>query len=286
MKGLQQLSPGVFFGTFEGGNCGAVIENGRALLIDTPMLPHEALEWRRQLRQFGAERIYAIVNTDFHPEHYLGNAAFMPADVWGHETTFRQVSRYRNSLVDQITSLVHEVDPRVAESLAGVELITPTVTVEDRVTLYWSEHEIQIYHLDGHTTASLGVYLPAESILFAGDTVVSGEPPAMGQADSRGWLEALNMLKALRPQTLVPGIGLPCSLECLEHMTSYLQELRTRVAALYEAGASRRECVEKVNLESFFETGPEQSSRTRRRLREAVERVYAEIRTEMRRRQE
>ncbi|MHB9033670.1 MAG: MBL fold metallo-hydrolase [Anaerolineae bacterium] len=284
MKHIQELAKGVYFRSFEGGNCGAVIDGDQALLIDTPFLPSEAQEWRLELEKLGVKDFRSIVNTDFHPEHFLGNAAFIPAPVWSHESATKYIARYKASLVDQVANLAHEVDPRIAETFGELEITTPRFNVNDRVVLYWPEHEIQIHFLDGHTTASLAVFLASQSILFAGDTVSVHEPPAMAQSDSRGWLGALAKIKELAPATIVPGVGEPCSLDCIDPLERYITELRLQVTELYKAGASRRECVEKVDLEEYL--GDDQSPRARRRQREAIERVYAEVRIELRHKQE
>jgi cyclase len=283
VAGIKEIAQGVYYGQFVGGNCGAVVQGDAALLIDTPMLPQESHDWRIALQQIGVKHIHSIVNTDYHPEHLLGNAAFMPTRVWGHELTARQITRYKTSFMDQVSNLAHQVDPQLAEKLSGVEITPPTMGVEDRVTLYWPAHDIQILFLDGHTPVSLGVFLVKEGILFAGDNVVVNEPPAMTQANSSAWLETLIRLEDLAPQIIVPGVGDPCSLECVTQLKRYISELRTRVIALFQAGASRRECVEKVTLSGYYSTTEDQAIRIRRRQREGVERVYAEVRAELRR---
>ncbi|MHB1354794.1 MAG: MBL fold metallo-hydrolase [Anaerolineae bacterium] len=283
MTGIKEIAEGVYYREFEGGNCGAIVEGDTALLIDTPMLPHESRDWRIALQQLGVRNFHSIVSTDYHPEHVLGNAAFMPTCIWGHELTAKQITRYKTSFIDQVNNLAHQIDPQLAEKLNGVDIVSPTMGVEDRVTLFWSSHEVQILLLVGHTPASLGVFLAKESILFAGDNVVVSEPPAMAQADSLAWIHTLEQLEDLAPQTIVPGVGELCSLQCVTKLKQYIGELRSRVTELFQAGASRRECVEKVMLAGYYPVTEDQAVRMRRRLREGVERVYAEVRTELRR---
>ena len=280
MKQIQELANGVYFRSFEGGNCGAVIDNGRALLIDTPFLPSEARGWRRELEQMGVTEFHAVINTDYHPEHILGNAYFMPTVVWSNELAARYINRYKLSPRDQIVNLAHELDLRLAETIGDVEIITPRFSVNDRVILFWPNFEIQIHHLGGHTPASLGVYLAKQGVMFAGDNISVQEPPAMAQSDSRGWLAALEKIKSLAPSQVVPGVGEPCSLESIEPLERYITELRMQILELYQAGASRRECVDKISLEGYF--SEEQTPRARRREREAIERIYAEVRSELR----
>ena len=46
-----------------------------------------------------------------------------------------------------------------------------------------------------------------ERILFAGDLLFAGRVPFVGNADSRGWLNALDKMIARRPAIVVPGHG-------------------------------------------------------------------------------
>jgi len=62
----------------------------------------------------------------------------------------------------------------------------------------------------GHTTASLGVWIPEDRVLYAGDTVVSDYRPnlASGRApDWHRWLASLDRFEALGAEIVVPGHG-------------------------------------------------------------------------------
>ena len=72
------------------------------------------------------------------------------------------------------------------------------------------------------------MFLPRARVLFAGDLVFRGRIPFVGQADSRGWIAALDALIPLRPAMVVPGHG-PLSnqpVPDLELTRDYLVHLR------------------------------------------------------------
>lgn len=282
---LRELAHGVFVETlYTGGNVGLVLNERGAMLIDTPMLPGEGRLWQQALRDLGVTSFYGIVNTDPHPEHFLGNAVFWPIRILGHELTVRQVARYKASSLEELANLYRERDPELADELAQIDIHGPELCIEDRLTLYLGDRHVQVLHLNGHTPASLGVYLPAERVLFAGDNVVNNEYPVMSQANSAAWLETLASIRTMNVEVIVPGSGEPCDKEALEPLALYIAELRERVSELFRAGASRRECVEKAVLLERFPIPEAQAALVKRRKRENVERVYAEIRTAERRR--
>lgn len=277
---LRELAAGVFVETgYEGGNVGVIRTERGGLLIDTPMLPRDARDWREKLYDLDVDEIYAIVNTDYHPEHFIGNAFFMPTRIWGHEQSAKPISKYKTSVLEQLSAAYRESDPVLADEIAQIEIYEPELEVEDRVTLYLGEDQIEILYLDGHTPASLGVYLPKDRILFAGDSIVNNEHPVMADANSLAWIETLERIRAMDVEVLVPGSGEPTGKESVERLEEYIREMRRRVTELYQSGASRRECVEKVGMLDFYPVPEDQVARIKRRRRESIERVYAEIRT-------
>ena len=44
-------------------------------------------------------------------------------------------------------------------------------------------------------------------MLFAGDLMFAGRVPFVGNADSNGWLAAIDKMIALQPAVVVPGHG-------------------------------------------------------------------------------
>jgi cyclase len=276
---LTELKPGVYVETgFEGGNIGMVMTDQGALLIDTPMLPPDARAWSWVLHDLQATRIYGIVNTDHHLERILGNAQFMPTRLWGHESAIKQIAKLRSSGLEQLANAYDEADPRLADELRQVELYDPELCVSDRATLHL-DRRIEIHYLNGHTSASLAIYLPEERILFAGDNLVCNEHPVLAQANSAAWLQSLKRIQNMAVDMIIPGSGDPCGKEAIDPLAAYIAEMRQRVSEMYASGASRRECVDKVGMLDFFVFADEEAARVKRRRRESIERIYAEIRT-------
>jgi cyclase len=281
---LRELRRGIYLeDAYRGGNVAAIATQRGTLLVDTPMLPTDARHWRQQLLDLKLGAAYGIVNTDYHPEHILGNAAFQPVRVFGHEASLKLIAKYDEATMEQMASAYRDESPSLAEELAQLRVADPEVCVGERMTLYLGDRDIELIFLSGHTPASLGVYLPAERILFAGDNIVNGEHPVMSQANSLAWLEALVRIQAMDIDLIVPGVGEPCGKEAIEPLYDYITEMRRRTEDLFEKGASRRECVDKVGMLEWFPASEHDAARMRRRRRENVERVYTEIRTASRR---
>jgi cyclase len=281
---MNELAEGVFVEReFAGGNCGLVVTGRGSLLIDTPLLPSEGQQWLAQLQSIGMGRIFGIVNTDYHPEHMLGNHLFMPARVYGHEETEKPLARHDETSLAEVTASLAANNPALATALANIRMVRPEISVSDRVTLHINSLQVQILYLEGHTPASLGVYLPEHRVLFAGDNVTNNEHPVAQHANSLAWLETLQRIKEMDVDLIVPGTGEPGGKEMIDPLYQYLAEMRRRILELFMQGASRRECVEKVGMLDYFPIPKGQESEVKLRRRHSIERLYTEIRIALRR---
>lgn len=282
---LKEIADGVFVEDgFEGGNVGLVLTQRGALLIDTPMLPPDARQWQLSLLQLGVAETYGVVNTDYHPEHFLGNALFMPTRIFGHEYSFRPIAKYETSMLEQLANSYREKNPALADEILHVEIHPPEISVGDRMVLHLGDRRVEVLYMEGHTPASLAVYLPQERILFGGDNVTCKEHPVMSQANSREWLRALDRIREMDVDMIVPGAGEICDKSAIEPLYEYIADMREQVTELFQRGASRREAVEKVVLQDYFPVPEDRASRIKRIRRENVERVYTEVRTASRKR--
>ena len=51
------------------------------------------------------------------------------------------------------------------------------------------------------------MYVVEDRLLFCGDLLFAGRVPFVGNADSKGWLNAMDRMMALDPAVVVPGHG-------------------------------------------------------------------------------
>jgi len=280
---LRELTDGVYYESqYTGGNVAVIRGDRGSLLIDVPMLPPDTRQWQLELYNLGIEEIYGIVNTDYHPEHYLGNALFMPVRVFGHKMAAKPIAKYATSLLDQVANTYRSMDSAIADEILDISVGFPEVMVGDLAHVHLGNRCVQVLAFPGHTPASLGVYLPDDKILFAGDNIANNEHPVMVHGVSLEWQNTLKQIKAMDIDLIIPGVGEPCGKEVIDPMTEYIGEMRRRILDLFQNGASRRECVDKVGMMDWFPVPDEQAALIKKRRRENVERIYTEIRTALR----
>lgn len=213
---LQQVSPSAWYvqGAAALGssanrnfisNAGLVVTPAGVVLVDALGSPALARELLAQVRARFGKPVTHVIVTHYHADHIYGLQEFKQAgatiiahrgalDYLQSETAANRLEASRKELapwVDAQTRLVPAdqwIDGRRELLLGGVRLVLQPVG-------------------PAHTPEDLVVFLPAERALFAGDMVFRGRIPFVGQADSRHWIAALEVLLAMDAAVVVPGHG-------------------------------------------------------------------------------
>jgi cyclase len=276
---MQQIGQGIYAETgYRGGNVGLVITSEGVILINTPMIPHETRDWRGEIAGVTDQEVIYIINTDYHPECVVGNYVF-GAPVIAHELAWRKMKSYgdsfRQHLIDDF-----EGEPGVAAGLRNLRIVKPQITLTDKMTLHEGNKALELIHVGGHTPASIVVCIPEEGVLFAGDVMVNGTHPLMGEANSKEWLNALTYIRRpwVKAEIIVPGEGEICGKEATRKLSQYIRRLRARARGLYSTGHSRAEVVASVvEMVDFFSVADEEGEEAMQRLKANAERVYEEM---------
>ncbi|GAA5190236.1 hypothetical protein GCM10023322_44960 [Rugosimonospora acidiphila] len=202
------LGPGAFAYLGEHGMPNAVTVEGRdgVLVIDSLFTPRHATQLMGLLRATTDKPVVALVNTHFHGDHTLGNAAIPTDRVIAHRSVRERLSTggaaYRELLCC--------VRPDLAPEIGELEFVLPTELVDDALDLDLGGLSVEIRHAGrhAHTAGDLTVYLPHLDVLVASDLVFNGILPVARDADLDGWLAVLAQLRAsFQGAVLVPGHG-------------------------------------------------------------------------------
>jgi glyoxylase-like metal-dependent hydrolase (beta-lactamase superfamily II) len=186
-------------------NCGLVVGDGRCLVVDTRSHLAEGRALAEAVRAV-TPHPWTVVNTHAHHDHCFGNAAFRPADIWAHRRCAADLaSTGELQRADVVAGLLAERDP-AAELVAIAPIDPPDHLVDDAAVLDVGGRAVTLRHLGrGHTDADLVVAV--DDVLFAGDLVEEGAPPAMEDAYPLEWPATMTALLGLVRGPVVPGHG-------------------------------------------------------------------------------
>lgn len=165
-----------------------------------------------------------------------------------------------------------------------LEPTLPEILFNQALTLHKGGADVTIQRVDGAAPGSAWVELPHRAVLFAGDTVVVGRPPIMDETpDTRAWLRTLTELRRPRYSdvTLVPGRGPLSDQTGTEELSEYIRVARRRMRTLHRQEEPTEEPADfTAELLSLFALSEEDRHRFRRRVRNGLKQVHAELSAE------
>jgi quinoprotein relay system zinc metallohydrolase 2 len=210
---LQAVAPGlyVYWGAQETGSprnlgaiansavvvgerCAAVIDPGGSLAF--------AQRLRQAMTQVTHKPVCAVINSHVHPDHLLGNPAFVEpgAEFYGH-------AGLPASLAVRGPGYLAAAQREIGLERVGTTLHAPTQTVQ---TDRWLDLGQRRLHLrafsSAHTSHDLMVWDENTDTLLTGDLLFVGHVPVV-DGSVRGWLSQLEDLSRHRFAQVVPGHG-------------------------------------------------------------------------------
>ncbi|MFC6079984.1 MBL fold metallo-hydrolase [Sphaerisporangium aureirubrum] len=213
-----------------------LIAGGRGcLVVDTGGDEAQGAEFAAAVREV-TSLPWSVVLTHAHFDHTFGTAAFGECAVWAHPGCAAELEA--GGEAQRATWAEHyrtagRTD--IAESIEATRIVLPDRLVRDRAEVDLGGRVVRLLHPGpGHTGHDLVVHVPDAGVVFAGDLVEQGAPPAFEDSYPLEWPSTLGGVAALGASTTVPGHGEPVDAAFVAGQRAELDE----VAALCEAVAA------------------------------------------------
>lgn len=186
-------------------NSGFVIGPTGVVVIDALGSPVLAGRLIGQIRTMTEKPVTAVIVTHYHADHIYGLQSFKDA---GATILAQETAReYLNSdaAAERLAVSRVQIAPWID---AATRLVPADRWIAQNESLELAGLPVQIWQMGpAHTANDLAIYFPQQRVLFAGDLVFRGRIPFVGNADSRGWIAALDELLKLDAAVVVPGHG-------------------------------------------------------------------------------
>ncbi|MEU8542850.1 MBL fold metallo-hydrolase [Streptomyces sp. NPDC048717] len=244
-------------------NAGFLGDADESLLVDTAATERRARLLRDAVLGAGLALPRTIVTTHHHGDHTYGNGVFLPeARIVGHASCRSEQLAAGHQL--------HQMWP--ANDFGHIEIEPPHLTYEGRLTLYVGDTEVRVIHPGpAHTIGDSIVHLPRHGIVFTGDLVFNGGTPFVPMGSLAGSLRALDLLRALDAEIVVPGHGRVTDPSAYEPTERYLRWVTELAEQGWARGDSPLETARKADPGEFG-TWPESE-----RLVANLHRAYSEL---------
>lgn len=275
---MKQVAPGVYVETkYPSGNVGIIVTDAGVVCVDVPMLPSDVYHWRAQIESVTNTPIVSLIQTDYDQQRVLSTFLF-DVPLVAHDEAWNRMRIYSS---DKVLHQMNEVLRRDGTEKRWRPRM-PDVTFSERLILYKGEREIHVLYGGGHSAATCMVYLPTESLLFAGDVVFCGVHPSMSLAETKQWLSTLTALRKMSVDVIVPGHGDICAREATHALSDYIRDMRAMVRRGFQAGRSKSETSSAVIPEMMgaFSYTEKNRDRVRMRIKAGSDRIYDEYRAE------
>lgn len=274
---IVEVSAGVFAyiqhdGSWCLNNPAFVTAGDQVIAVDACATERRTRLFRDAIARISAQPVRTLINTHAHLDHTFGNYLFAEdAVIVGHANCRAEILHDAPQLPDRARQMFPSVE------WGAIEVVAPSVTFDDRLSLYAGELELQlIYVSPAHTNTDAIVWLPERKLVIAGDIVFHKGTPFALMGSVAGWLDALDRVRALGAETIIPGHGPVAGPEVLDDVADYLRFVQQSAKAGDDAGAAPLEVARDLNLGRFAEWTDTE------RIVGNLHRAYSELRGEPR----
>ena len=250
-------------------NTGFVVGNKGVITVDACATEARTRSFIAAISKVTKAPIRTLVNTHHHGDHTFGNYLFDGATIVGREGIREAVLAWGTP--DGTPSYWDDVD------FGDIELSPPFLTFTEEIKLFSDNLECRVTYVGApaHTTNDSVVWIPERRVLFAGDLLFAGGTPFLLQGSITGALEALEAMRALDAETIVPGHGPVCGSEVIDSVASYLHFVQRTARAGMAAGLTPLEVARDTDLGEY--AGLLDSERIVGNLHRAFADLYAQM---------
>jgi len=235
---IEKVADNVYCLYGQGGNIG-ILEGEDALLVVDSQYARNAPDVLKAIKELSPKPIKFLVNTHYHGDHIGGN----PIVGKGAEIISHAACK---------ASFLKGLKPEQAPETMGV----PQKTYDTEMTLQLGSKTVSLIHFGpAHTSGDTIVVFEESKVIHTGDLFFNGLPPYIDVADgadTHNWFRTIDTLAKKYPDYMViPGHGKVTDMKSWLVFSDYLKMLREKVAAAIQAGQSREEAMESVDLSRF-----------------------------------
>jgi glyoxylase-like metal-dependent hydrolase (beta-lactamase superfamily II) len=203
---FEEIGPGLYAFTAEGDpNSGVIVGDNGVMVVDAQATPVMALEVIERVRKVTSLPIKYVLLTHYHAVRVLGASAYEGAEITSSDRTRNLIiERGRQDMDSEIGRF-----PRLFRAVDSVPGLTwPTITFENKMSVWLGKREVQIEHLGrAHTAGDVVAIVPDADVVFSGDLVEYRSACYCGDAHFTDWPDTLDRLAELNAKALVPGRG-------------------------------------------------------------------------------
>ena len=278
-EGLYELGHGLYAwmvpnGSWGESNCGLIVGDGEALLVDTQWdVPCTQAVLDAAARVLGSARIAHVVNTHSDGDHCWGNQLLPDAQTISSQATFdemlelhprsmiqlglaaRTLGRVPALKADQVGQWFRGM--LASYRFGGVTRTRARYRFRGQMNLAVGGRQIELIELGpAHTSGDLIVHVPDARAVFTGDLLFIDCTPVMWAGPLGNWLAALDRILAMDVDVIVPGHGPIADKAGIRRLKGYFEFIDHEARRRYDAGVSADSAAREIVLSKDFAESP------------------------------
>ncbi len=185
-------------GTWCVNNTGFLVDRSGVVAVDTCATERRSRAFLAALDRVTDRPVRTLVNTHSHLDHTYGNWLLPEATIIAHE----------GCRADMLASGLSTTAAFPGVDFGHGAVTPPFVTFETALRVWVNDQPVELRHLGpAHTTNDVIAWVPDQRVLYAGDLLFNGGTPFVMMGSVAGSLAALEELRRLDAETIVPGHG-------------------------------------------------------------------------------
>jgi len=229
-------------------NVGIVTGSRGTLVIDTGLGAKNGETVVREVRKISTSTTQYLAVTHVHPEHDLGAQGFPPSTkIIRSRAQDQDIAEFGLQLAETFAKR----SAATADLLKGAVYRKTDMPFDREYTLDLGDVRVRMLAVGPtHTRGDTVFFVEEDTVLFAGDVVMSAFPAfASPYSSVSAWLTALDRLAALGPSIVVPSHGKLVDAKMIDRYREYLREVQTRARTLKQEGKSADETAQTIQTE-------------------------------------
>jgi cyclase len=252
---IRKITDGiyVYVGKNLNSNCGIVLTQDGVVLIDSGHNPTDSRAVADAVKKLTPMPVRFLIDTEPHPDHTTGHFVFSPPATIIAAAGASESMKARDKADPERNQKLAESSPEMRAAFHGYRMVLPHVEYRDRMTLHVGERTFELVYMKNvHSEADTAVWLPKERVLFSASAIVVEQfnvfRPNVNIPDM---LAAAKMMKALNPQYVIPGHGIPGTTKIFDDSERYYALLLERVGKMAREGKSLDEIQKTVKMPEY-----------------------------------
>jgi glyoxylase-like metal-dependent hydrolase (beta-lactamase superfamily II) len=186
-------------------NAGFVVTGDGVVVFDALGTPALGRAMRVAIAKVTSQPIRRVILSHYHADHIYGLQEFKSpgVEIWAQ----RKAEIYLASgvAVERLAQRRADLAPWVD---ADTRIVRPDLWIDGDTDFRLGGLTFRLLYSEGaHSPEDIMLYVVDDRVLYAGDLLFAGRVPFVGNADSAGWLKAMDKMIALAPTVVIPGHG-------------------------------------------------------------------------------